>query len=520
VQTAAPKLGSARGAPSPLADEYPLPDDAEHAAWTPRRVVPHRVAPSIAPGTRRARPAWLLRYRRAQVCCDALIMTVIAVCTLFALGTTYFANADLLIGTTLAMPLLWVTSLALRGGYSDKLVGVGSEEFRLVGQSGLLALGVVGFISFSFHLNLSRAFVISVVPAATLVTLIVRYSLRKYLHRLRHSGRCLKVTIAVGREAAVLDLVSQLRDERYTGMRIVAACIPHGQSGNRLRAAGVPVAGTLDDVPSVIARFGAETVAVTSASETAGVYLRRLSWDLEGSGVEVLVSPGLVEVAGPRLHIRPFIGLPLLGLEEPEFGGRRRLVKGLADRVLAAIGLVVTSPLLLGLAVAIRLGDGGPVFFQQERVGRNGRPFKMYKFRSMRVGADADHAAMVERSGSDPQLAKDRADPRVTRLGRTLRRSSLDELPQLFNVLNGSMSLVGPRPPLPSEVALYDHSYIRRLLVKPGVTGLWQISGRSNLTLEESVRLDLRYVENWSLALDALIIWKTFFTVLRSDGAF
>lgn len=496
-------------------------DDVEHAEWTPRRVVPQLSAPATVRGTtRRTRPGWLVGYRMSQVTCDALIMMVVAGCTLFMFGPTSFASSDLLILTALVLPVLWLACLALVGSYSDEATGVGSEEFRLVGQAGLLALGVAGFLSFSLHLNISRGFVISVVPAATVLTLIVRYLLRQYLHRLRYAGRCLKVAVAVGREDAVLDLVSQLRDERHTGMRIVAACIPHGQSGKRLMAAGIPVAGTLDDVPAVIESYAAETIAVTSASETAGVYLRRLSWELEGSGVELLVSPGLVEVAGPRLHIRPFIGLPLLQLEEPEFGGRRRLIKGAVDRFLAAIAVVVTLPVLLGLAIAVWLDDRGPVLFRQERIGRNGQPFIMYKFRSMRVGADAEHADMVARIGADPQLAKDPEDPRVTRLGRVMRRLSLDELPQLINIVNGSMSLVGPRPPLRSEVALYDHSYSRRLLVKPGLTGLWQISGRSNLTLEESVRLDLRYVENWSLALDALILWKTFFALVRPDGAY
>lgn len=488
--------------------------------WTPQRVVPSLITPASGDVVRRPRPRWMLNYRLIQLGFDALIMTAIALSTLFVIGPTYFARSELLLATAFALPPLWVACLALRGSYGDKAAGVGNEEFRRVSQSGLLTLGAVGFLSFSLHLNISRAFVILVVPAATVVTLIVRYALRTYLHRMRSTGRCLKVAVAVGREAAVLDLVSQLRDERQTGMRIVAACIPKAQSPARLLAAGVPVAGTLEDVPAVIERYGADVVTVTSASETSGVYLRQLSWQLEGSGVELLVSPGLVEVAGPRLHIRPFIGLPLLRLEEPEFRGRRRLVKGMADRVLAGVGALLLSPILLGLSAAIWLDDRGPVFFRQERIGRNGKPFTMYKFRSMRAGADVEHAAMIARTGSDPRLAKDPQDPRITKFGRVLRRLSLDELPQLINVMNGSMSLVGPRPPLPSEVALYDHSHSRRLLVNPGLTGLWQISGRSNLTIEESVRLDLRYVENWSLALDAFILWKTLFTVLKPNGAY
>jgi exopolysaccharide biosynthesis polyprenyl glycosylphosphotransferase len=267
-------------------------------------------------------------------------------------------------------------------------------------------------------------------------------------------------------------------------------------------------------------RHDVDTVAVTSSSETAADYLRRLSWELEGTGLELLVAPGLVEIAGPRLHIRPFEGLPLLAVEQPRFRGGRRLVKGAVDRAAAALALLLLAPVLVGIALAVRLTSAGPVLYRQERIGLNGRSFTMLKFRSMVVDADARLAALREQNISDGLLFKMREDPRVTPVGRWLRRLSLDELPQLLNVLNGSMSLVGPRPPLPVEVARYDSSVSRRLLVKPGLTGLWQISGRSDLPWEEAVRLDLRYVENWSLALDALILWKTGRAVLSSSGAY
>jgi exopolysaccharide biosynthesis polyprenyl glycosylphosphotransferase len=261
-------------------------------------------------------------------------------------------------------------------------------------------------------------------------------------------------------------------------------------------------------------------VAVTSASETAATYLRQLTWQLEGSGVEVLVSPGLIEVAGPRLHIRPFVGLPLLSVEEPEFSGWRRLVKGTIDRMIAAVLVVAAAPVLLGIALAVRLSGPGPVLYRQQRVGLGGQLYTMYKFRSMVIDAEARLAALQAANEGDGLLFKIRHDPRVTPVGRWLRRFSLDELPQLFNVLGGTMSLVGPRPPLPTEVERYDSSVRRRLLVRPGLTGLWQISGRSDLSWDDSVRLDLRYVENWSLALDVLIMWKTASAVFGSRGAY
>jgi exopolysaccharide biosynthesis polyprenyl glycosylphosphotransferase len=300
---------------------------------------------------------------------------------------------------------------------------------------------------------------------------------------------------------------------------VVAACVtPDGRS-RVADAAGLPVGG-LDDVVDMATRTQAAAIAVTSASETAAQWLRRLSWQLEGTGVELLVAPGLVEVAGPRLHIRPFDGLPLLSVEQPRFEGWARVVKGLLDRVVAGLALLLLAPLLLVIALLVHRTDGGPVLFRQDRVGVGGRTFTMLKFRTMVVDAETRLDQLRGGNLSDGLLFKLRADPRVTPVGRWLRRLSLDELPQLVNVLTGDMSLVGPRPPLPSEVARYDSSVSRRLLVKPGLTGLWQISGRSDLSWEESVRLDLRYVENWSLALDLLIVWKTGRAVFSRSGAY
>jgi exopolysaccharide biosynthesis polyprenyl glycosylphosphotransferase len=234
----------------------------------------------------------------------------------------------------------------------------------------------------------------------------------------------------------------------------------------------------------------------------------------------LFVSPGLIEIAGPRLHVRPFVGLPLLSIEEPVFSGPKRMLKGALDRVGALLAIVLMAPVLLAIAVAVGVSSRGPVLYRQQRVGAHGRLYMMYKFRSMVDGADAKLQDLLTLNEGHGLLFKMRQDPRVTPVGRWLRRLSLDELPQLFNVLTGSMSLVGPRPPLPHEVERYDTSIRRRLLVKPGLTGLWQISGRSDLSWEESVRLDLRYVENWSLALDLLIMWKTLSAVLRSHGAY
>ena len=326
--------------------------------------------------------------------------------------------------------------------------------------------------------------------------------------------------LAVGPAEWVADMVARTGRARHHGWVIEAACTATGTgTDGRGDVAGVPVIGDFDAVKRAAWAGGYDIVAVAPAPGWSPRRLQQLSWDLEGTGTDLVVDPGLMEVAGPRLHVAPVDGFPLLRLTEPAFTGLARVVKGAMDRVGALVLLVLTAPLMLGLAVAIRR-DGGPAFFVQTRTGRGGEPFRMIKFRSMVVDADR-HRAALERvdEGAGP-LFKLRHDPRVTPIGRSLRRYSLDELPQLFNVLAGSMSLVGPRPPLPEEVAVFTRDAHRRLLVKPGMTGLWQVSGRSDLSWDESVRLDLRYVENWTLAMDMSILWKTLRAARTGSGAY
>jgi exopolysaccharide biosynthesis polyprenyl glycosylphosphotransferase len=274
------------------------------------------------------------------------------------------------------------------------------------------------------------------------------------------------------------------------------------------------------DILAGVDQFDVEVVAVATDPELAGHQLRKLSWALEQRGVELIVSPGIVEVAGPRISIRPVAGLSLLHLERPSVSGGPHLLKSIFDRVVGCLLLLGVSPILLVTAFLVKLTSRGPVLFRQTRVGRGGEQFQMLKFRTMVADAEARKAELHALNEGNGILFKLRDDPRITKVGRYLRRFSIDELPQLVNVLRGDMSLVGPRPPLPAEVAQYAIDDARRMLVKPGLTGLWQVSGRSDLTWEESMRLDLRYADNWSIALDLLILWKTARAVLGSDGAY
>jgi exopolysaccharide biosynthesis polyprenyl glycosylphosphotransferase len=476
-----------------------------------------RLLPGSRSGVGYARRRWMHRYLSALVMLDAAAATVAAV-------TAYhvrFADGPVgYLAFSVLLPFAWVAAAALSGAYDDRVIGLGPEEFQRIGHAFLALTSTIGFASYATKAEVARGYVVFALPMALGLSLLMRGVARRRLHALRKVDRCVHGVLAVGGEHSVIDLLARLRQEPYGGMRVIGACLASGD-GSRLVGLGVPLLGGLDDVAASVRDSGADTVAVTSSAELDPNRLRRLAWELEGTSTDLVVAPGLMEVAGPRLHIRPVTGLPLLHVEEPEFAGIRRLIKGVADRTVAALALLLTAPVFLVIAAGVRLTSPGPAIFRQTRIGKDGREFTMLKFRSMYVDAEARRAELDSlNERAEGLLFKIKDDPRITRFGKVLRGLSLDELPQLVNVLCGHMSLVGPRPPLPAEVALYDDDVRRRLLVKPGLTGLWQISGRSDLTWEESVRLDLRYVENWSLSLDLLILWKTAFVVARSSGAY
>jgi exopolysaccharide biosynthesis polyprenyl glycosylphosphotransferase len=351
-----------------------------------------------------------------------------------------------------------------------------------------------------------------------MLSLMVRFSARKILHLLQSRGQSLRHVVVVGSFGAAQQLSERIQREPDAGMKVIGVCLPSSELPRPI-GDGIPVLGSLRQVPEVVRAMGCDAVAVTSDDATRYTYLRELAWSLEGAGVELLVDPGLVEVAGPRMHIRPLMGFPLLHVEEPHFTGWRRVVKRVSDIVLTSVGLLIISPLMIGIAAVVKLQDGGPVIFRQARIGRDGKPFTVLKFRSMITNAEERKLELMPYNEGKGGLFKLSRDPRVTRFGQFLRDFSLDELPQLFNVLSGSMSLVGPRPHLASELAQMPSEASRRSLVTPGLTGLWQVSGRSNLEGEDAIRIDLRYVENWSLTLDLLILWKTISAVLAKRGA-
>jgi exopolysaccharide biosynthesis polyprenyl glycosylphosphotransferase len=471
----------------------------------------------------RSATRWQHRYAAALVAID-----FVAVSTASAIG--YLARFDMANGfrvataVALALPFVWVAVAGVNHAYQSRFAGVGTTLFSRVLRTFAYLTVVTAFGSYLTKTSLSRGFVLLSLILALAFSCAGRAVASSWLWRQRRRGSALVPVLAVGSAPSITKLAASMRADRMSGMHIVGACLSSEDARDpgvrrRLHEAGIAVAGDYSDVRSATEQCFAHSVAVLSG-DLDGEQLRRMAWNLEGTGADLIVSTGLAEICGPRMHVQAIGGTPLLRIDAPHIRGFRRAVKGALDRVLASLVLLLFSPVLLAIAALVRLTSRGPALFFQTRVGRNGELFRMVKFRSMYVGADARLAELADLNESDGVLFKMRDDPRVTPMGRVLRKFSLDELPQLINVVTGSMSLVGPRPPLPSEVAQYEDSTRRRLLVKPGLTGLWQVSGRSDLSWEESVRLDLHYVENWSLAMDMVVLFKTARVVVRATGAY
>ena len=482
-----------------------------------------------APG-KLGRPFWESAYASLLSFVDAV---VIVAASLLALALRVGeVNSDLTLGSAhpqlisysaliALMAPAWVAILAASRCYEARYLGVGSEEFKRVVNGSVRFVALLGFTAFATKAQIARGFVAIVVPLGISMLLVSRYAIRKGLHTLRSRGMCLHRVVVVGSPEEVLALTKQVEREPYAGLHVVAAALPdyldvHVTHDGR----ELPNIGPARWMVPKLAALGVDTVAVAGPSAMSSNELRQLSWDLEGTGTDLVVAPAITDVTGPRIHIRPVAGLPLLHVEAPVFAGPARVLKRAIDLVGALVLLIILGLPLIVVTLLVRREDGGPAFYRQVRVGRGATRFRIWKFRSMTVGADDQLAGLADRNESDGPLFKLRQDPRVTKIGARLRKYSFDELPQLLNVLAGTMSLVGPRPPLPSEVDVYAEHVHRRLLVKPGMTGLWQVSGRADLAWEESVRLDLYYVENWSVALDVQILWKTAFAVFFGRGAY
>tara|TARA_B100002049_G_C16071712_1_gene373140 strand:- start:578 stop:1969 length:1392 start_codon:yes stop_codon:yes gene_type:complete len=392
--------------------------------------------------------------------------------------------------TSAILVALWLLALSLADTRTPGVVGTGMTEYVRVIDSSLVLFGVIAIVAFLFRVDIARGYLLISLPAGILLLLLVRWLWRQWLVAKRRVGKCASGVILIGSPASVAQVGHELQQRRDTGYLVVGACLPPDdhEAGIPTTDADIPVLGTFDDLTRVLADTGADTVLVTSSDALPPEKVKQISWSLEAGRQHLLLAPGIADVAGPRIHTRPVSGLPLVHVETPRFSPGQRFGKRMADLIMSLVAVVVISPLLGILAVAVKLSSPGPVCVRETRIGYHGRPFTMLAFRTAREDDD----------GTVP-----------TALGRWMHRHTLDDLPQLFNVIGGTMSLVGPRPPLPGEVETYTDASLRRFLVKPGITGLSQISGRENLAWEDAVRLDLSYVENWSLAGDVAIVIKS-----------
>ncbi|MGV1008007.1 MAG: sugar transferase [Dermatophilaceae bacterium] len=467
----------------------------------------------------RAATGWVRGYLSTAVAMDVSI-TIVGFCLAYYLR--FGAEPSRSLPMFLAAPFAWMALLALTGTYNRYRLGNGSEEYRAIGRAALLLFSATAVLDYIVDASLARGFVFPTLLIWLLATLSGHWLLRSRLNARRAQGDCMLNTLVVGREDAVTSMIREFRQAPQSGYRIVGACVSGMDTtwSRRPEVDGVPVLGTPEQTLAAVDDTGADVVAVSSHPDVTGKPLRRLGWALAERQVELVVAPGIIEVAGPRLSLRPAAGLSMLHVERPADGAARLAVKRVMDLVLAVLITVMVLPIGLAIAAAIKLTSRGPVFFMQDRVGEHGEIFKVVKFRSMVVDAEQRLQSMSRDGQANAVLFKERDDPRITPVGRFIRRYSLDELPQLLNVLAGQMSLVGPRPNLPREVAQYESDAIQRLRVLPGMTGLWQISGRSDLSWEESLRLDLWYVDNWSPMLDLQILIGTARAVLAKQGAY
>lgn len=424
----------------------------------------------------------------------------------------------------MALVAAWMWALTLCDSRAARIIGSGVQEYRRVADASLRVFGLVAIVAFVLRVDVARGYLLISLPLGLALLIGSRLMWHHWLIRERREGRYIARVLLVGSERSVADLTRELARTPDSGYIVVGACVPSGTPGGRLEGTDVPVLGDVDDVSWALAASAADTVGLTSSDELPPEKVKRISWSLETGQQHLVLAPGIIDVAGPRIHAEPVAGLPLIHVDIPRLSGGQRFVKRATDIVGSFFGLILLSPLLVVLAMMVRSSSPGPILFRQERVGQHGRSFPMLKFRTMVHDAE-DRLVALPTAGStgigNEVLFKLREDPRVTVVGRFMRRYSLDELPQLFNVFIGTMSLVGPRPPLRREVEQYTDHVHRRFLMKPGVTGIWQVSGRSTLSWEDSVRLDLSYVENYSLFGDVAILLRTVRAVLRpGDTAF
>lgn len=480
--------------------------------------------PSVRKLSGREWARFLARFLRLTDSLLVVVSVLIGYVIRFDGGHSFAESRDNALGALLAagLAVLWIGALHFYRTRDPKVLGVGSSEYKRVAVSTTRVFGLLAVFLVVFRLEPAWAFYVASFPLGLLALVGNRWFARRWYNRKQAEGQFLVRAIVIGEPDDVRYVLGRIAKKTGAVYEILGVSLPGARRGMMLDVDGrrIPVLSSTDDVVRTVGKHGAEAVIVAGPVPGGNQYIRELGWRLEEHRAELVLASTLTNVAGPRIHWRPVEGLPLMHVDVPQYSGGKHVLKRLLDIAGASLALVLLSPLFLALAVIVKRNGPGPVFFKQERVGKAGRPFRMIKFRSMVTDAEASLAALMARNEGAGVLFKMQNDPRVTSCGRWMRRYSLDELPQFWNVLTGEMSLVGPRPPLQREVEAYERHTHRRLLIKPGITGLWQVNGRSDLPWDEAVRLDLYYVENWSIMGDVIIMWRTFKAMCMPSGAY
>lgn len=499
-----------------------------HATYTGIRAVTEEVLP---------RKVWQRRYARRLLVTDSLVLAiVIGGVQIIWLGVSDTANfrvptsPDVQYGGEVSYAvvsglilLIWMCVLVAVGSVDSRVMGVGYTEYRKITDSGIGLFTAVATIMFLLKLDVARGYLLLTFAIGIVSLLFARMAWRRWLKNHRARGDYSNQVVLVGSRSSIRHISEELAKQPWAGYHVVGAALAQDPRDSGVLAIGnVPVISDFDGVRDAMDIIGADTAIITGADHLDPQRVRELSWELEKGQYSLVMAPSLTDVSGPRIHSRPVAGLPLMHVETPRYTGLRAAMKRTFDIVGSLVIISLLAVPMAVVAVMVKATSPGPVLFKQQRVGLDGEEFRMWKFRSMRRDAEQVLAQLdaADRMDSGSVLFKMKDDPRVTSVGRFIRRYSIDELPQVFNVLMGSMSLVGPRPSLAREVAQYEHHVHRRFLVKPGITGLWQVSGRSDLPWEEAVRLDLYYVENWSMTADLVILWRTVNVVVRGSGAY
>ncbi len=472
-----------------------------------------------------ATPSRMLRYLPASaLLIDAALMTLVGLVAIVGRREldVFASSAQVEDQLVVAGPLMilgWIVTIALLDGYHRDVFGVGTDEYRRVLNASLLAAGITGVACYLARFDLSRGFFLMAYGLGVPALILGRMALRRALHSARRRGLLRHRVLIAGSRAHIDEISRVLGREPWLGYEVIGALTPEYDLSDET-ATGVPVVGNATDATSVAKAYRADSIFFAGGAVGSSSQFRQAIWELEHESIQVVIAPSVTDISNERIKIRPVGGLPLMHIEPPTWSDASRWGKRTFDLVGSVSLVIAFAPLFLFAAARVKLHDRGPVLFRQVRIGKDGQQFDCFKFRTMVVDAEARLQALREAAGQDEGLFKLKDDPRITGPGRWLRRLSIDELPQLFNVVRGDMSLVGPRPPLPREVETYDTDTTRRLHVRPGMTGLWQVSGRSDLSWSEAVRLDLYYVDNWSMLQDISILAKTLGAVVSSRGAY